>query len=203
MHTMHGEAIEYLERLSQDYQIASLYSHQEIGIQKTFGRDKRVADWLANKGISWKETPYGAVIRGATNREGWDKHWKQVMRGECANPDIERSNLLSVDIEEFQPPQSWRTKESSMQIGGASMHGSALTVSLRLEGKTITASYPVQKPQLKPAVVCRPILLGATSHCERCISKYYFVGTLRVGAEASRPLLSPSLALSFHSEIRV
>ncbi|GAM64150.1 cryptochrome [Vibrio ishigakensis] len=82
---IHGEAVDCLERLSQNYQIASLYSHQEIGIQKTFDRDKRVADWLANKGIGWKETPYGAVIRGATNREGWDKHWKQVMRSECAN----------------------------------------------------------------------------------------------------------------------
>lgn len=117
---IHGEAVDCLERLSQNYQIASLYSHQEIGIQKTFDRDKRVADWLANKGIGWKETPYGAVIRGATNREGWDKHWKQVMRSECANPDIERSNLLPVDIEEFQPPQSWLTKNPNMQSGGAS-----------------------------------------------------------------------------------
>lgn len=120
VHVMSAEATQCFESLSERYEIEKVFSHQEIGIQKTFERDIQLANWFISKGIAWEQSPYAAVIRGATSRDGWDKHWKQVMRSELSNCEITPQALLSNNETGFKPPKSWSSEDAKMQTGGSS-----------------------------------------------------------------------------------
>ncbi len=75
-----GDAIEMLDRVRAETGAAQLWSHQETGNAWTFDRDKRVAAWARSAGVSWKELPQSAVIRGLRKRTRWSAHWARRMR---------------------------------------------------------------------------------------------------------------------------
>ncbi|MGL6313703.1 FAD-binding domain-containing protein [Vibrio sp. WXL103] len=122
---MRGDALVCFEFLCSTYRIDSVFSHQEIGLNCTFERDKSIAQWLAAQNISWHQLPTGAVIRGARARNNWDKHWQAVMRAPLDSPNLERFHLvapsqlpseLSMTI-----PNSWQHKHPGMQTGGPTL----------------------------------------------------------------------------------
>ena len=82
------DALEMFQALHEKHCISSVFSHQEIGLDNTFSRDKAFSQWCNHNGISWCETPLGAVQRGLTHRLNWDKNWQQVMRSECTNVNL-------------------------------------------------------------------------------------------------------------------
>lgn len=82
------DALEMFQALHEKYCISSVFSHQEIGLDNTFSRDKAFSQWCKHNAISWCETPLGAVQRGLTHRLNWDKNWQQVMRSECTNVNL-------------------------------------------------------------------------------------------------------------------
>ena len=88
------DAIETFHQIHQKFGIHSLYSHQEVGLNNTFVRDKTVARWCYSQHISWYESQFGAVIRGLKHRETWDKAWDKVMRAPTENIDVEHVNWL-------------------------------------------------------------------------------------------------------------
>ncbi|MEC4089321.1 deoxyribodipyrimidine photo-lyase [Pseudoalteromonas rubra] len=90
-------ALDALQQVHETYQIAALYSHQEIGLANTFERDKAVATWCAAMEINWVESRCGAVLRGLRQRQNWDKRWQKTMRERCADPDLSQVNWFSTD----------------------------------------------------------------------------------------------------------
>jgi deoxyribodipyrimidine photo-lyase len=84
------------EYLHQEYGIGGLFSHQEIGLNNTYERDKSVASWCQKQKVTWSEAPYAAVIRGKRTRDGWDKHWHQVMRAQPAHCNIQLVNWFKL-----------------------------------------------------------------------------------------------------------
>lgn len=114
-----GEAIECLESISRRYSINTLFSHEEIGLAKTFDRDGRVRRWCREHQISWCEFPSGAVIRGNKNRGDWDRHWNQVMRAPLETPTLSDHRFAELDAAElFSAPPDWCVQDPLMQIGG-------------------------------------------------------------------------------------
>ncbi len=93
-----GEAVPVLHTIHQQHAISAVYSHQEIGVEATFSRDKAVAKWLASHQIPWHEYPTGAVIRGAKNRVDWDAEWQKVMRAPLADPDWQQARWLDASL---------------------------------------------------------------------------------------------------------
>ncbi|WP_220717933.1 cryptochrome/deoxyribodipyrimidine photo-lyase family protein [Agarivorans litoreus] len=81
--------------IHKQYQIANIFSHQEVGLNNTFERDKAIALWCSKQNITWQQTPYAAVQRGLANRNTWDKHWQTVMRAKLAVPNLTEVNWLS------------------------------------------------------------------------------------------------------------
>ncbi|NVD07706.1 deoxyribodipyrimidine photo-lyase [Vibrio sp. JPW-9-11-11] len=120
-----SEAIEFFEAVAKHYRIETLYSHQEVGLQITFERDKRVGQYCRDRGITWRETPSGAVNRGAKSREQWDSHWQKVMRAPLATPVLDGRRMLSLDATSLdlgqQVASAWREKRAGMQTGGPSL----------------------------------------------------------------------------------
>ncbi len=82
-----------LEQLSQRYRIRHIFSHQEVGIQQTFDRDKRIARWCKEKGVSWIESPYSAVIRGLSHRKNWREHLFETLETTFARTGTRSPNF--------------------------------------------------------------------------------------------------------------
>ncbi|TKB52746.1 cryptochrome/deoxyribodipyrimidine photo-lyase family protein [Ferrimonas aestuarii] len=127
---MRSEAELALRELIGHFDVAGIYSHQEIGLKVTFERDKRIKQLCQHHRIPWFEFAHGAVIRGASNRDGWDAHWNRVMRSQLATPVLGDAEFVSQtqipDSLRFELPLRWRQKQRGMQTGGPSMANKTL-----------------------------------------------------------------------------
>ncbi len=71
--------IEVLDSIQLQYDIATIFSYQESGVQKTYDRDKQFLKYCKDKNINWKEFQKDGIVRGLKNRLGWDKQWYSKM----------------------------------------------------------------------------------------------------------------------------
>lgn len=106
-----------LDSISQRFAIRRIYSYEETGLNLTWERDRAVADWCHSHGVQWQEFPTGAVVRGAPNREGWDRHWQQMMRAPLDTPQLEPGRLVTL-VTDFKPDNEWLKQPRGMQQGG-------------------------------------------------------------------------------------
>lgn len=83
----YGEAVDVFQFLSAKYPIKHVFSYQESGVRVTWNRDKKVAKLFGEKQIHWKEFQRDGILRGITNRSGWDKQWYVTM----SQPTIKNS----------------------------------------------------------------------------------------------------------------
>lgn len=134
---MRGEILECFAAIQQHYAIKHIFSHQEIGLNCTYQRDKRVANWVSTHHIEWIESAQGAVIRGAKNRKEWDKHWQTVMRSPIVEPDLD-VDWLSFNHDNkfhFPLPAHWLEKVKGYQTGGSTLAWQTLNDFFQRRGK--------------------------------------------------------------------
>jgi len=106
------------ESLAGQFEIEQVLSHQEIGLANTFHRDLTLKRWFEEHHIPWHETPLGAVMRGATNRQVWDKNWKVQMRAPLVENNPEQLQLVHTRFDTSQLPETWKQPDPMMQSGG-------------------------------------------------------------------------------------
>ena len=75
VHAIQAEALDFFAAVQDHYDIKGVFSHEEIGIQWTYDRDKAVKQWFQSHGIDWHEYPTFGVARGLKNRRHWLKNW--------------------------------------------------------------------------------------------------------------------------------
>ena len=116
---LEGEALTVFQRIHQQYRIETVFSHQEIGLNITYERDKRLKSYFRQQAINWQESPQGAVIRAAKTRRDWDKHWQKVMRAPLAEARWQESQFIT-DLQQadFSPPGEWLLPDQQFQYGG-------------------------------------------------------------------------------------
>jgi deoxyribodipyrimidine photo-lyase len=131
-----GEAEAVFSTLFDAYDITRVLSYEESGIEKSFLRDKAIAQLLKGKGVVWQEFQRNGVLRGIKDRVDWDKRWFVTMN----EPVIENSyrkqlypEELGVFVEALQGPmvrefaipedriKSLESASAGMQMGGESM----------------------------------------------------------------------------------
>ena len=131
-----GEAEAVFSTLFDAYEITRVLSYEESGIEKSFRRDKAIAQLLKGKGVIWQEYQRNGVLRGIKDRVDWDKRWFVTMY----EPVIENSyrkqlypEELGLFVEALQGPmvrefaipedriKSLESASAGMQIGGESM----------------------------------------------------------------------------------
>ena len=74
-----GEIPEVLEEFWTSHRFLHLWSHEETGNRLTYDRDKRVARWTRERGVSWTESPQNGVVRPLKSRDGWSRLWQRRM----------------------------------------------------------------------------------------------------------------------------
>lgn len=170
-----GEALDTFEAIRNVTPITTIFSYQEVGINRTFERDIEVNRWCKNYQIQWKESSYGAVIRGAKHRKQWDAHWKQVMRAPLAQPNLKNANWYEGKLK-LTPVEShqWEKPNPQFQTGGMTVAKEVLQDFFNERGKSY--SKYISKP------------LASRTHCSR-LSPYLAWGNLSL-REVYQELLS-------------
>lgn len=89
----HNEVAPVFKKLVEQYEIKTVFSHQEIGNKVTYDRDLAMQAFFQQNNICWKESQMHGVIRRLKSRQYWDKRWEEVMR---AAPKVLDEQLLKV-----------------------------------------------------------------------------------------------------------
>jgi deoxyribodipyrimidine photo-lyase len=76
----HDEVKNVFSELIQNFEVKSVFSHQEIGNKVTYDRDLEMKGFFDSNDIVWNEFQMHGVIRKLKSRQDWDKRWEQVMR---------------------------------------------------------------------------------------------------------------------------
>ena len=123
VHIMHGDAISVLNQIAEKYDIKSIFSHQEIGLDHTFERDKQVARWCKSRFVDWQESVYGAVKRPLSNRTKWQAHWYGRIMSAVSDPDLNSVSELCIvpsasSLNHKQVPTAWLEHAENFQLGG-------------------------------------------------------------------------------------
>ncbi len=170
------DALACFQSIQAQYQINAVFSHQEIGLNCTFERDRQVAAWLYEQNIDWFEFEHGAVIRGAKNRQGWDKHWDSVMRASISPIELQTDLLHSLDAEalgcSFSPPSSWLSKCKGMQTGGSRLAWKTLEDFFIVEVVITIEAFLVPQPHAQPVLDFLHTSLGVTYPCVKFINTF-------------------------------
>ena len=155
-----------LKQLHQRFEIAQLFSHQEVGLDNTFTRDKNVQAWCDQHRVNWQEAPYAAVVRGLTQRDDWDTHWQKVMRAPLAEVDLAQVQWFTVaaNLPNFKCVTDYpATRDPAFQQGGEQAALQTLDSFFQERGKRYFGS--ISSPEL------------SQTHCSR-LSAYLAWGNL-------------------------
>lgn len=133
-----GKSTEVFKSIISQYEVKTVYSHQEIGIQKSWNRDKAVIELFNSYGVVWKEEKKDGIVRGLKNRSDWDKLWYETMNEPKFNIkyttqktnikpinkfDLNKKFKIEIDSypEEFQPAgeqYAWKYLNSFLEKRG-------------------------------------------------------------------------------------
>ena len=124
LYYFHNEVATVFEELTKEYDINTVFSHQEIGNLITYNRDKSMQAFFDMHDIEWKQSQMHGVIRKLKSRADWDKKWEQVMR---ATPKM--VDLNTIQFEKLEPsfylklkgkklPKELITRNENFQQGG-------------------------------------------------------------------------------------
>ena len=101
-------AVDVFDYLCENYQIQTVFSYQESGIQLTYDRDKAVRKILNKHQVVWKEFQRDGVQRAISNREGWDQQWYATMNQPLINNHFSENDFPEIDFP-FPLPEAFQT----------------------------------------------------------------------------------------------
>ena len=99
---MVGRAIDIFDHLNSQYQINTIFSHQETWNLWTYNRDTAVKSWARDNNVAWTEIPKNGVIRNLDNRNGWSRKWYSTMSAPLTSvpPKVKSVKISSDTIPE-------------------------------------------------------------------------------------------------------
>ena len=102
LYIFHEEVISVFQKLTQKYNITTIFSHQETGNKITYDRDISVQQFCREHAIEWKEYQNNGVIRKLASRKNWEQRWKQKMQETPRIIDEHKLNLFSLEDSFYQ-----------------------------------------------------------------------------------------------------
>lgn len=100
------EAEKVFDFLSQQFDIYQVLSYEEIGLNHTFERDKKLKKFFKNKGILWKEFPKSAILRGSKSGFiNWDTHFENYIKSFILENDFQKNSSIKLLENPFPLPQ--------------------------------------------------------------------------------------------------
>ncbi|WP_299017413.1 FAD-binding domain-containing protein [uncultured Polaribacter sp.] len=120
------EVVSAFNQLFNQYQVHTVFSHQETGLLITFNRDKEFARYCRNNSIKWTENNNNGVLRGLLNRADWFDQWEDYMCAPQFKTELNTEKLISTGeinkLENYFITVSLETeKETPFQKGGSKL----------------------------------------------------------------------------------
>lgn len=84
----HREVSDVFRALQEQFTLDTIFSHEETGLKVTYDRDKAIARFCRENGITWREFQSNGVIRRLKNRDTWPADWQRTMRAPQQHPDL-------------------------------------------------------------------------------------------------------------------
>jgi deoxyribodipyrimidine photo-lyase len=147
-HQVYCSAVQILQSIALEYNIAYLLSYQESGTQLTFDRDKLVQAYCDVHNIHWIQYAQNAVQRGISNRSNWDKQWYATMHSPQENCEFNKLKSVAFTHSYSIPMHlvlQWQSYPSNMQPAGEHNAWKYLNsfVQLRAKGYSKYISKPM------------------------------------------------------------
>ncbi|WP_396167175.1 deoxyribodipyrimidine photo-lyase/cryptochrome family protein [Flavobacterium sp.] len=120
----HNEVQSVFEELLNEYDIQSVFSHQEIGNKVSYDRDISMLSFFDANKISWKQSQMHGVIRKLKSRSDWDKRWENVMRDNPKVVDVSTLKIANLPPDLYSKlkgkelPKEITTRNKNFQQGG-------------------------------------------------------------------------------------
>jgi deoxyribodipyrimidine photo-lyase len=100
-----GDVVTVLNKLKEQFNFDSLWSHQETWNNWTYQRDKKVSIWCQKNNISWHEPTQTGVVRCLKSRDGWAYNWAKEMHRRVISPP-KKLDKINIEIQDFPSPES-------------------------------------------------------------------------------------------------
>jgi deoxyribodipyrimidine photo-lyase len=85
-----ASVISFLDLCLEQFDVQTIFSYQETGLEHTYLRDKTLKNICREKGIQWKEFQNNGVIRGIKDRKNWSTSWERFMHSSIPKLDLDR-----------------------------------------------------------------------------------------------------------------
>jgi len=124
LHIFHREALDVFDALQTSFSIRTIFSHEEIGNNLTYDRDKAMHAFCQRQHIEWNEYPHNGVVRRLKSRSNWDKQWKERMESVPLIVDETHWNILELNSSFYESirgpglPDEITTCNPNFQPGG-------------------------------------------------------------------------------------
>ena len=158
LNILHGDILEILGQINQQYSISKILSHEETGDLQTFKRDKLVRKWCVHNGVDWKEYPSNGVVRGLKDRNAWSRVWRERMRVPIIDPpSFDGVTPINLDLKTNFGVKSGMSKNIALstlrQKGG--LKNGIESYDLFLKGKCLNYRKGMSSPIIAPEVCSR------------------------------------------------
>ncbi|MCG9794121.1 cryptochrome/deoxyribodipyrimidine photo-lyase family protein [Flavobacterium algicola] len=124
LYYFHNETSVVYKELIQNYDIQTIYSHQEIGNKLSFDRDISMQKLFTDNKILWREYQTNGVIRKLKNRNNWQHRWSTKMTDPVINNELDKivfTNLtenLYLSLKGKILPTEVTSRNENFQQGG-------------------------------------------------------------------------------------
>lgn len=167
--TIRSELVSFFDELRKNFNIHTVFSTEETGLDVTYQRDIEFKAYCQTKNISWKEFQNNGVVRGLSNREHWRKAWYDYMNDHIEVIDWTQS--MCYTREEITKVSrkfvnfTTTTSPHDFQKGG------------RMEGLRWKNSFLKDRVQYYSKYISKPEM---SRHCCSRLSPYFAWGNLSI-----------------------
>lgn len=147
-----GDFVSFLDAIQDYYQINTIYSTQETGIQWTFDRDIAVKAYTKEHQIDWKEYNVDGVRRAVMNRDNWFEEWYAYMDSPLQSPVLDKMKFIALpkaikaDFDATGFTKNVGVRNPNFQQGGERMAWQY--VNSFMQGRFVNYMFHISKPAL-------------------------------------------------------
>ena len=118
IHVYECELINFFQKLSKKYNVKSVFSTEETGLDITYKRDLAFKSFCKRNKIEWIEKPRTGVFRGRKNIAICIENWKTQMMQPIKATNASCESFINVSIDKLDEIKIQGVKSNDTQKGG-------------------------------------------------------------------------------------
>lgn len=127
IYIFHQECMFVFQKIFAHFDVKQVFSHQEIGNQLSFQRDKTLSNLFHENKVTWKEFQCNGIIRRLKSRADWEKRWRKFMLEQPCLINLDELSLFHLPsefkglLQENELPLEITSSDPNFQQGGEAL----------------------------------------------------------------------------------